>query len=47
MRACTQACTTRAVLKTLERKLMRSELARLYHWEGRDRLVPLRLDGEG
>ena len=37
----------RAILRTMERRLLRKELARLYHWKSRNRLAPLRLEGEG
>ncbi len=36
----------RRTLRTMERKLLRKELARLYHWKSRNRLAPLRLEGE-
>lgn len=36
----------RAVLRTMERKLLRKELARLYHWKSRNRLAPLRLEAK-
>lgn len=37
----------RAVLRTMERKLMRKELARFYHWKNRNRVAPLRLERGG
>ncbi len=36
----------RAILRTMERKLMRKELARYYHWKTRNLLAPLRLERE-
>ncbi len=37
----------RRTLRTMGRKLLRKELARLYHWKSRNRLAPLRLEGGG